>query len=124
MNTLEQAPAWLLRPLPTNANVDAKLNERIAKLSEGLPDNLLQIEDALNRVHSFAEYDVAANVASACIWKSLDRFFLSRSAGDRTGLLSFAGRHMSEEALARICRRLAKDPEHRVRLAARRIIEP
>src|SRR5262245_20459992 len=123
MEALEHAPGWLLRPLPANLVVDAGLNQQIVKLAGELPDSLDEIGNLLDDVRQFAEYDVAANLAGALVWKALDRFLDAGHPQLRTDLLSFASRHMVEEALARVCRRLVKDPDHRVRHAARRLVE-
>ncbi len=123
MNALEQAPAWLMRPLPANAEPNAELHKRIVELAAELPDSLDDIEEALDEVRQFNEYDPAANLASACVWRALDRFFVADRPQLRSDLLSFASRHMVPEALARVCRRLVKDPHHRVRHAARRLVE-
>src|SRR5262249_9415650 len=65
----------------------------------------------------------AANHASACVWQALERFFAADLPLARRQLLDFAQAHMVEEAKARICRRLAKDPHARVRKAAQKLIE-
>src|SRR5262245_44772068 len=110
MDTVEQVPSWLVRPLPTNAQVDAKLGERIARLGEDLPANLGPLTAELNRAQSFVEYDAAANLASVAVWQALDRCYAAPEPATRIALLRFAEYHMRPEAVGRICRRLALDP--------------
>src|SRR5262245_51520724 len=62
MEILEQAPSWLLRPLPANAVSDAKLNAKITKLAEKLPGKIHELHRELGRARNGAEYDVAANL--------------------------------------------------------------
>src|SRR6516162_3189923 len=114
MDVLDQAPAWLLRPLPAHATRDETLHASIAQLSAELPDSLYRLHLYLDRVRVYREYDAAANHASACVWQALERFFASDLPVARRQLLDFAQAHMVEEAKARICRRLAKDPHARV----------
>jgi RNA-directed DNA polymerase len=123
MDVLEQVPPWLLRPLPANAAVDEKLHETLDKLAADLPRTLRQLGIALDKVKSFSEYDAAANRAGAHVWRHLDAFFTSQWPGDRQALLHFAVAHMVEEAQARVCRRLVKDPDLTVRRAAQRLVQ-
>jgi retron-type reverse transcriptase len=123
MDALEQVPAWLLRPLPVNADADEKLLATLDKLAANLPDGLRLLDIELGRVRHYREYDAAVNRASALVWRSLDAFFASPNPADRLVLLNFALSHMVEEAQARVCRRLVKDPDVSVRRTARRVVE-
>lgn len=122
MDILQQVPGWVLRPLPANATTDARLLARIDKLAAGLPKTLREINAALQKIRTFAEYDTAANQAVAHVWHALDLFYEGLPA-DRIQLLSFAAAHMAPSAQARICRRLVKDTSFSVRAKARQIIE-
>jgi retron-type reverse transcriptase len=123
MDTQTQAPSWLMRPLPVNAEADPKLNDRLVKLALKLPDSLFEMHKALDKVRTFREYDEAANVASGLVWQQVERFYTANAVAVREQLLHFAAEHMVEQALARICRRLVKDPSVRVRLKARKMID-
>src|SRR5262249_2174095 len=110
MDLLDQVPTWLLRPLPANAVTDDKLNERIDQLCQDLPASLPQLHLRLAKVSSSCEYDGAANRAAAHVWNTRERFFSSESPSSRAQLLAFAAAPLPAEALARVCRRLVKDP--------------
>jgi hypothetical protein len=112
----------VLRPLPVNAAVDAQLHDHIDDLARRLPAGLSDIGEVLDKVRSFREYDAAANRAAAHVWLALEQFFMAPGPGDRAALLTFAAEHMAEEALARVCRRLVKDPDRAVRRTARRLV--
>jgi RNA-directed DNA polymerase len=122
MDILEQAPSWLLRPLPANAVADAKLNAKITKLGEQLPGKIHMLHQELGRARTGAEYDVAANLASVYVWKAIDQFYDGEWSA-RSALLAFAMDHMVPEVQARICRRLVKDPATSVRKKARKLVE-
>jgi hypothetical protein len=123
MESTEHLPVWLSRPLPANAIIDKKLHARLDALGKKLPDSLREIWSALNAVKMYREYDAAANLAGAYVWKALDHFFASDSPSVRVSLLAFAQEHMVEQAVARIVRRFVKDPSTSVRLRARKIVE-
>jgi hypothetical protein len=123
MKLLQQVPAWLLRPPPVNAAHDPKLNAVIDKLGKDLPASLESMHQELDRVKSFAEYDGAANVATAHVWRTLDRFWSDPDPAVRLRLLAFASAHLNDAARARVLRRLVKDPASSVRNRARRIVE-
>jgi retron-type reverse transcriptase len=123
MDPLECVPSWVLRPLPANATADAKLHARIDKLSQTLPESIGTMAEALVKVKAYREYDTAANRAAAHVWLALERFYSSDDPSVRVALLRFARDHLAEEAQARICRRLAKDPAWRVRSQTRHLVE-
>ncbi len=112
-----QTPAWLLRPLPINAQRDAKLEAKITKLVETLPNSLGDIIKLLNDVKSYREYDSAANLASAQVWQHRHQFLSSSRSDLRRGLVEFAQDHMTPTGRARIIRRLSKDADLNVRHA-------
>ncbi len=122
MNTLDQVPSWLLRPLPLNAAADEPLIARVEKLCKKLPDGIRDLHEALNKVQMYHEYDAAANRAAAHVWLLLDRFYTSDTPAVRLGLLAFANEHLVEEAQARVYRRLVKDPSVHVRRRAQKLI--
>ncbi len=121
METLDLVPPWVLRPLPANAGADPKLDERIDKLAQDLPKTLFQLDLALQGVRMYCEYDAAANRASAHVWRVLGQFFTANPSSKVT-LLGFAEAHMTEQAQARIYRRLVKDSDPHVRRKARTLI--
>jgi hypothetical protein len=123
MNPLEHVPPVVLRVLPVNATADAKLHARIDSLSKKLPGSLGDLSQALHKVHASCDYDAAVNRATAHVWVALERFYSSDDPSVRLALLRFARAHLVEEAQARICRRLVKDPAWRVRSWARRFVE-
>ena len=108
-------PDWLLRPMPTHASRDEKLEAALDVLGSLLPQRIAELEAALDRVVMFREYDSAANRAAAHVWRALDRFHLEGSPDERSALARFAGRHLFGRGRARILRRLAKDPDIGVR---------
>ncbi|HYT88960.1 MAG TPA: reverse transcriptase family protein [Gemmataceae bacterium] len=122
MDSLDHVPAWLLRPLPVNTVIDEKLNARIDKLGSKLPGSLKELQQVLDAVKAFREYDSAVNRACAHIWAVIDQFYAAEDKSRRLALLVFARQHMTEEAQARICRRLVKDRVLTVRSKARAFV--
>jgi hypothetical protein len=123
MNAVERAPAWLLRPLPANAVADAALHAEIDRLAAGLPGSLAPLQTALDKVRPYREYDAAANRAAAHVWAARDRLYAAESEAVRVQFLRFAREHFVEAALARVCRRLVKDPAPGVRRQARKLVQ-
>jgi retron-type reverse transcriptase len=123
MDPLSDVPAWLLRPLPANAVTDVALHLRIAELGQKLPLRLLELNVLLDSIKAFREYDAAANLASAYVWRALDRLPSSEWLGQGSWLLRFARDHLFGVARARILRRLAKDPNTVVRRRVRKLLE-
>ncbi len=123
MALLDRVPPWVLRPLPANAALDESLHARLDELATHLPTTLPQIQEELDAIQSFREYEAAANRAAAHVWLVLDQFFASRAPGDHFALLRFAAKHVSPEAQARIYRRLVRAPAHYVRSAARALVK-
>jgi retron-type reverse transcriptase len=115
-------PAWVPRPLPVDAVADPALHARIDKLARDLPASLPELSERLESVRVFREYEAAANHASAHVWQAMDRLLADPDLDMRVALLTFAREHFSRPALARLLRRLVKDPSARVRLQARRVL--
>jgi hypothetical protein len=122
MDLLEQAPAWLLRPLPANAAAEAALEGQIDALAAGLPGSLFQISRALEGVRPFREYDSAANRAVAHVGAALGPLLASDDSHPKHVLLGFALAHMPGPAQARVFRRLVKDRSPEVRRQARKLL--
>jgi hypothetical protein len=120
MSVPKTAPEWLLWPLPANASHDAKLTEAIDKHGQALTTakGLTALHGALNAVQALATYEPAANHANALVWEQFETLVSSPDARDRSGLLHYAGDHLPPRALARVVRRLAKDPDMSVRRLA------
>lgn len=115
MNPTEQVPDWVMRPLPANAVADEKLLTKIDQVCQQLPDSFDELRARLEKVSMFHQYDMAANRASAHIWLMLDKLYSSEEHETRRSLIYFAQEHMSDQAQAKIYRRLAKDPHPSVR---------
>lgn len=124
-------PAWLLRPLPANAVPDEKLVAKLAKLltdtHSATPDKLFNalytLRNALNEAQPFAEYEPAVNAIAGDLWAAAEMTCESGNLNAKYHLIDIAIGHMVPEAAARICRRLAKDPDPRIRKKVRQVIE-
>jgi hypothetical protein len=123
MSRTADPPAWLLRPLPANAATDPALVAKLAKLTDQLPTHLGELDSLLASVRSFADYEPAANAASAAVWAVSESLFAHPDPAVRLSFVNFAVNHMVLEAVARVCRRLAKDASTRVRRPVRKLIE-
>jgi hypothetical protein len=111
MKTLDQVPAWVLRPLPANASEDAKLAKSIDGLLDKLPDTLYGLSRSLDGVHMYAEYDAAVNRVMARVWPLVGQVLTSGSTSAKQGLLELASAHMTPQAKARVLRHLVKDSD-------------
>lgn len=120
MTSPASVPAWLLRPLPANATDDPALAAKVAEFAGNLPDSLGKLGKALAAVTATAAYERAANAAVAAVWPHVDKLLDSDNPTHRTDLLAFAVAHFPTTAAARVCRRLAKDPNPRVREQVKR----
>jgi RNA-directed DNA polymerase len=123
MSTSKSAPAWLLLPLPANADHDAKLLAEVEKHCGKLPEQLGQLHNALSRVQALASYEPAANLANSLIWEQFEDLLSSPSEDARLNFARYASAHMPQRALARVLRRLAKDPNMKVRTPIVRMIQ-
>ena len=121
VDLLSRVPHWLLRPLPANAVVDAALHADIDKHAVRLPQTLDVLTKLLDSRQPYADYDAAANRASAHVWLAFDRIFSEVEA--RSQLIRFARDHMTEGARGRLLRRLLRDASPRIRRAARRVLQ-
>jgi retron-type reverse transcriptase len=123
MDTIAQAPGWLLRPLPVNASDDEKLNAQIDEAGKGLPGTMQQLVRLLEGVRMYREFDSAVNRACVHVWRVREQFLSSDNEVVRKTLLTFAREYMVEAAQARILRRLVKDPSPRLREMAQGYVE-
>jgi hypothetical protein len=123
MSARTSAPAWLLLPLPANAQHDAKLLETIEQHCAKLPEAFVQLNHALTTVRSLATYEPAANHANALVWGQFESLLSAPEGHTRLELVRYAAAHMPARAVARVFRRLAKDPDMSVRSQVVRMIE-
>lgn len=123
MSANQSAPAWLLLPLPANAQTDAGLLKSIEQHCEKLPGSFPQLQRALDAVRSLATYEPAANHANALVWEQFESLLSVPDGATRIAFARYAREHMPSRALARVLRRLAKDPEPSVRSQIARMIQ-
>lgn len=116
------APRWLYFPLPANAAQDEELHVRIEDLCSKLPDTFGQLQKALEEVRPLSIYEPAVNLANVRVWERLEHFLGSPDPSRREWLLYYVAKHFPARALARVLRRLAKDPNSTVRSRVRRAI--
>lgn len=115
MTDSQPAPAWLLLPLPANANADAALLAKVDAHAAKLPGDFKKLHAELDRVRALASYEPAANRAGALVWGQLHALLAAPEKAARMALVHFAREHLPERACARVLRRLAKDPDMEVR---------
>src|SRR5262249_58526159 len=108
MPSTQPAPAWLLLPLPANADHDTELLDRVEQLCSKLPDNLPQLQKALDAVKPLASYEPAVNRVNMLIWEQIDALLVPLPK-QRIGLLKHAQEHMPHPGVARVLRRTATD---------------
>jgi retron-type reverse transcriptase len=123
MSSPKSAPAWLHLPLPTNAAHDAALVAKVERVCAKLPDKFPDLHKLLSAVRSLATYEPAANRATELIWDQFDALLTHPTANGRVHLVKYALDHLPPRAIARILRRLAKDPEMRVRNTVKNAIK-
>lgn len=124
-------PAWLLRPLPANAAPDEKLNDTVIGLARMLAsgqafnvrDELFNLRMALDAAQPYSSYEPAVNAIAAEMWAIAEAVSDSDNTTAKLHLIDLATGHMVPEAAARVCRRLAKDADPRVRKRVRTVIE-
>lgn len=109
------APAWLLLPLPANADPDPQLLEKVEQVCSKLPDKFPDLQRAIDAVKQFASYEPAVNRANELIWERLEELLSHPHSKGRIALVKYAADHLPERAQARVLRRLAKDPDMEVR---------
>jgi hypothetical protein len=77
----------------------------------------------LDSVRIFREYDDAANRVCVALWRVLDDCLASQEINDRRAVLDFAEQHFPPGALARLLRRVVKDPAVTIRRQAVRLLK-
>ena len=115
MSASKSAPAWLLLPLPANAEHDTKLLKTVEQYCGDLPGSFDKLRKALDNVRALASYEPAANRATVLIWEQFETLLSSPNGNERLALAQYAREHLPPRALARVLRRLAKDPDMSVR---------
>lgn len=115
MSASQSAPAWLLLPLPANADTDAALMTAVEEHAAKLPAAFKKLHDALDKVRALATYEPAVNRANSLVWEQLEALLTAPDGAARVALIRYARDHMTERACARVLRRLAKDPDMTVR---------
>jgi hypothetical protein len=124
-------PAWLLRPLPANAAPSDTLTEKLAKLvaeaceapADKLGGKLFDVRKALDHAQPFATYEPAVNCFAGELWAIAEAVCDSDNRNAKLQLIELVVGHLVPEAAARICRRLAKETDSRVRSAVKRVID-
>jgi retron-type reverse transcriptase len=115
MSASKSPPVWMLLPLPANAHHDDRVLKTVELHCANLPGAFSKLLNALDGVRALASYEPAANRANALIWERFEELLSSPEARDRLNFARYARDHMPPRALARILRRLAKDPDMAVR---------
>src|SRR4051794_23800368 len=121
MSASKSAPAWLLLPLPANAETDAKLLKTVEQYCAELAESdkpftvFNKLQRALEGVRALASYEPAVNRASTLIWEQFEALLSHPDGQVRLAFAKYAREHMTPRALARVLRRLAKDPDMSVR---------
>jgi retron-type reverse transcriptase len=117
MSASQSAPAWLLLPLPANAVHDTKLIESLAKHCANLSDprEFVRLNSALNGVRALASYEPAVNYVNTLVWEQFEALVSAPNSRTRLALTRHACQHMPQRAMARVLRRLAKDPDMTLR---------
>ena len=115
MSVARSAPAWLLLPLPANADHDDAVLTKIEQHCAKLPAELPLLHLALDRVRALASYEPAVNRANALVWGQFEALLSAPDGNARIHLAKYAREHMPSRAVARVLRRFAKDPDMAVR---------
>jgi RNA-directed DNA polymerase len=118
-----RAPAWLYLPLPANADLDPQWLARVEQLCSKLPDTFPQLQNALMAVRTLASYEPAVNWANELIWARLEALLTNPDGAKRIALVRYAREFMPPRPLARVLRRLAKDPNMEVRSVVANVIK-
>ncbi len=122
MAASQSIPAWLLLPLPANADTDAALIATVEQHGANLPEGFKPLHDALDQVRALATYEPAVNLANGLVWSKLESLLSAPDPTPRLALIKYARDHMPERACARVLRRLAKDPDMEVRRTVTRAV--
>jgi retron-type reverse transcriptase len=123
MSAPQSAPAWLLLPLPANAETDPTLIGAVEQHCNELPGAFPRLARALDAARALASYEPAVNRANSLIWPQFEAFLSAANGNARLSFAKYAREHMPPRALARILRRLAKDPDMSVRRNVGYLIE-
>src|SRR5262245_4097625 len=122
MSTSKSVPGWLFLPLPANAEHDAKLLTAVEQYCAKIPDTFSHLYQSLWKLQALASYEPAVNLANSLIWERFEDLLSVPEGNARLSFARYASSHMPQRALARILRRLAKDPDMSVRTAVVRMI--
>ncbi|MBP3954195.1 RNA-directed DNA polymerase [Gemmata sp. G18] len=122
MSAPRSAPAWLLLPLPANADTDAGLIATVEQYCATLPEAFKKLHDALDHVRALASYEPAVNRANVLIWEHLEALLSATEKKARLELIRYARDHFPERACSRVLRRFAKDPDMEVRRVVARAV--
>src|SRR4051794_33318505 len=122
MSTSQPAPDWLYLPLPANADHNPGLLQEIEQHCSKLPQTFAQLQKTLDGVRTASSYEPAANQANELIWAQINALLVAHST-QRIALVRYGVEHMPERMLARVLRRLAKDPDIEVRTAVRKALK-
>ncbi|MDB5312464.1 MAG: hypothetical protein JWO38_6666 [Gemmataceae bacterium] len=123
MSSASSAPDWLYLPLPANADHDVPLLDRVGRACSNLPDSFPELQTALDAVRSLASYEPAANRANELVWEQFEGLLAWPEPRGRLLLIQYARAHLPGRGLARVLRRLAKDPDPTVRAHVREAIK-
>jgi retron-type reverse transcriptase len=125
MSATRSAPPWLLWPLPANAVHDAGLIDTVEKQCATLTTRtgFMNLRRVLAGVRALASYEPAVNRANALVWEQFEALASAAEAEVRSGFAAYAHEHLPHRALARVLRRLAKDPDTAVRAYATKVIQ-
>jgi retron-type reverse transcriptase len=121
--SVRSAPGWLLLPLPANAAHDAALLATVEQHGAKLPAEFAKLDRALAAVRDLASYEPAVNRANELVWDQFEALVSAPGPDARIALAVYARAHMPPRALARVLRRLAKDPDMKVRERVAHLIQ-
>src|SRR5262245_4963321 len=108
-------PDWLYLPLPANAAHDEQVLARVEQLCSTLPDTFTPLQAVLQEVRALASYEPAANRANELVWERFEALVAHPDPKARFRLVRYAAEFLPPRGLARVLRRLAKDPDSDVR---------
>lgn len=114
-----QIPAWVTRPLPTNAVIDDNLITEVEKACQKLPDRIGFLGYRIRE--NDAGYDAALNRMCELVWAAYQegKFIESEHLAD---LATFVIGYFTPKAKARVLFELSKHNDHAVRRQVRKIL--
>jgi RNA-directed DNA polymerase len=115
-----ELPSWLFHPLPANAVVNPNTLRTATELVEKLPGAGCDLARFLDRLAASAEFEPTVNAVVEMTWPLLPDLLAEPQAVFRHALARIATSHFPPPAAARVCRRLAKDPDPDTRELVRR----